>query len=144
MKEGWQLNKLEDVCEFENGDRGKNYPSKSFRTKSGIPFINAGHLTNKGLDLINMDYISRERFNLLSNGKLRKEDIVFCLRGSLGKFSNVGDLKEGAIASSLVIVRPNKYLLRDYLTAYFDSNLCSAMIQKFRNGAAQPNLSANS
>ena len=50
----------------------------------------------------------------------------------------------GAIASSLVIVRPGDQLLTDYLAAYFESQKCAKMIEHFGNGAAQPNLSAKS
>ena len=103
-----------------------------------------GHLTDDGIDLENMDFISRERFDLLSNGKIRKGDILFCLRGSLGKFASVGDLSEGAIASSLVIVRPEHTVLNAFVWAFLRSSLCSAMINRFKNGAAQPNLSAQS
>lgn len=138
----WPDKTLGDVCSFENGDRGANYPSKAARTASGLPFINAGHLTEDGIDLETMDYISKERFDLLSNGKIRKGDVLFCLRGSLGKFACVGEMSEGAIASSLVIVRPDKPVLSEFVAAYFRSQLCSEMINKFKNGAAQPNLSA--
>jgi type I restriction enzyme S subunit len=144
MKAGWELKKLEEVCSFENGDRGENYPSKSVQTTSGVPFINAGHLTDFGIDFETMNYIPRERFNLLGNGKIRENDILFCLRGSLGKFACVGEMTEGAIASSLVIARPNQSVLNKFVLAYFQSDLCSAMIQKFKNGAAQPNLAAGS
>ena len=142
--EGWVEKQLRDFCSFENGDRGSNYPSKKARSATGIPFINAGHLTDDGIDLARMDYIPRERFDLLSNGKIRAGDILFCLRGSLGKFASVGDLDEGAIASSLVIVRPDETVLNDYLVAYFRSSLCASMINEFKNGTAQPNLSARS
>lgn len=143
MKVGWQIKELGNVCSFENGDRGTNYPSRSVRTSHGIPFINAGHLTESGIDIANLDFIPRERFNLLSNGKIRRGDILFCLRGSLGKFASVGNLSEGAVASSLVIVRPKESVLSDFVLAYFQSNLCSDMIDRFKNGAAQPNLSAH-
>jgi len=136
------MKKLGEVCLFENGDRGENYPSKSVQTTSGVPFINAGHLTDFGIDYQTLNFIPRERFDLLGNGKIRKNDILFCLRGSLGKFACVGELSEGAIASSLVIVRPCKSVLKSYVLAYFQSDLCAEMISKFKNGAAQPNLSA--
>lgn len=144
MKAGWQLKTLGEVCSFENGDRGENYPSKSVQTASGVPFINAGHLSEFGLDFETMNYIPRERFDLLGNGKIRKDDILFCLRGSLGKFASVGDLSEGAIASSLVIVRPKESAINAFVSAYFQSDLCASMIDKYKNGAAQPNLSAAS
>ncbi len=141
---GWVVKRLGDVCDFENGDRGTNYPSRKFRVSNGIPFINAGHFVNSTINLDNMDYISKEHFNLLSNGKICKNDLLFCLRGSLGKFASVEDINEGAIASSLVIVRPKDGVVSKYISAYFNSLICSKMIALYKNGAAQPNLAAAS
>jgi type I restriction enzyme S subunit len=56
----------------------------------------------------------------------------------------VSNLSEGAIASSLVIVRPSEALDPNYLLYYFNSPLCSTFIERYNNGAAQPNLSAKS
>ena len=144
MKSGWIATDLWKLCAFENGDRGTNYPSRSVRTSEGIPFINAGHLTEDGLDYSTMDYIPRERFDLLGGGKVRLGDILFCLRGSLGKFASVGELNEGAIASSLVILRPGQHLLPSFLLLFLESALCKSMIEQYGNGAAQPNLSSGS
>jgi type I restriction enzyme S subunit len=144
LVEGWKLVTLGEVCSFENGDRGENYPSKSVQTISGIPFINAGHLTDSGINFCDMNYIPKERFEILKKGKIKKEDILFCLRGSLGKVASVENLDEGVIASSLVIVRSGSLVLNKFLLAYFKSSLCAEMIEQFRNGAAQPNLSAAS
>jgi type I restriction enzyme S subunit len=143
-REGWEEKKLGDVCDFENGDRGKNYPNKSHRVSFGIPFINAGHLNDNQLDFSEMDYISEERFNMLGNGKIKPNDILFCLRGSLGKVANVGNLDKGAIASSLVILRTRKELDNDFLLYFLNSDLTKKQIINFGNGAAQPNLSAGS
>ena len=140
----WGLVKLGSVCSLVNGDRGKNYPSKDALMTEGIPFINAGNLTD--LNSINFkghNFISEERYELLSNGKIELNDILFCLRGSLGKFAIVDkSLLKGAIASSLVIIRAGKNINGDYLKNYLKSNLCFLQINKFENGAAQPNLSA--
>lgn len=142
--DGWEETHLSKVCDFENGDRGKNYPNKSHRVSSGIPFINAGHLNENRLDFSDMDYISEERFNMLGNGKIKPNDILFCLRGSLGKVANVGNLNKGAIASSLVILRVKNELDNDFLLYFLNSNLTKKQIVDFGNGAAQPNLSAAS
>jgi type I restriction enzyme S subunit len=144
VKADWKLERLGDVCALENGDRGSNYPSKSIRTSEGVPFINAGHLTEAGINPSTLDFIPRNRFELLGSGKIKPGDYLFCLRGSLGKASGVGDLREGAIASSLVIVRPSPRILGGYLLAYFRSDYCAQMIAMYKNGAAQPNLSSNS
>jgi type I restriction enzyme S subunit len=91
-----------------------------------------------------MDYISEERFNLLGNGKVKQNDILFCLRGSLGKVANVGKLEKGAIASSLVILRAKEEINNDFLLYFLNSDLTINQIFDFGNGAAQPNLSAGS
>lgn len=140
----WDKVKLKDICDFENGDRGVNYPSKLHRVNLGIAFINAGHLTDQGIDMDNMDYISKERFDLLSGGKVKPDDILFCLRGSLGKYAKVENIQEGAIASSLVIIRSKGRILVDFLMAYLGSKLFSDMISGSKNGVAQPNLSVSS
>ena len=63
---------LSNLVEFENGDRGKNYPSKKYRVKSGIPFINAGNFNLEGeISEEKMEYISDEHYNKLSRGKVR-------------------------------------------------------------------------
>jgi type I restriction enzyme, S subunit len=141
-KKGWEKKKLGEVCLFENGDRGINYPSKSDRTDVGIPFVNAGHLYSNGIDTENMDYISREKFNQLGGGKFKIGDLLFCLRGSVGKYAMNKQFTEGTIASSLVIIRPNSNLIGQFLKYYFESKICKEMIADFGNGAAQPNLSA--
>jgi len=144
LPEGWEWSDLGDHCQLENGDRGKNYPSRAAFIDSGIPVINAGNLTDDGIDISSLNYISRERYDLLGGGKVRERDLLFCLRGSLGKSAIVNGITEGAIASSLVIVRPNSTLGTEYLQAYFNSHLCASMIKKYDNGAAQPNLSSRS
>lgn len=137
----WPLVKLAEVCTFENGDRGTNYPSKDEYVQNGVPFINAGNLGENGIDKESLSFITKEKFDVLSNGKIKENDILFCLRGSLGKFAIVEGIPEGAIASSLIIIRATNLIHVDYLFNYFRSSICQKEIDKFENGAAQPNLS---
>ncbi len=141
MNNGWEVKDLDDVCYFENGDRGKNYPSKKHYISSGIPFITAANVAN-GFILDNLNYISEERFNLLSRGKFRKNDFLFCLRGSLGKFGYVHEDITGGIASSMVIVRTANKIIDKWLHYYFISSICQNEIDSRKGGAAQPNLGA--
>ena len=99
--------KLGEICKMINGDRGKNYPSGNDFVDSGVPFVNAGHLQNRKVVFSGMDYITEEKFDLLSQGKIQRDDILYCLRGSLGKHGLV-DFERGAVASSLVILRCDK------------------------------------
>lgn len=139
----WVETTLGHVCDFVNGDRGKNYPSAKYRQSHGIPFINAGHLGDGIVNFDSMDFISEEIFKKLGSGKIQPGDTLFCLRGSVGKFANVGELDKGAIASSLVIIRPSSRITKDFLMLYLDSDLCSSELKQSLTGAVQPNLSAN-
>ena len=87
--------------------------------------------------------MSEEQYNKLSAGKLRRNDIVLCIRGSLGKHGKF-PFEKGAIASSLVILRSKDRdaLTDDYVMQYLDVPLFYDEIKKYDNGTAQPNLAA--
>lgn len=139
------ITKIGDVCSFINGDRSKNYPSSTEFIESGIPFINAGHIENQRISFDNMNYISEKKYNSLKSGKVKIGDVLFCLRGSLGKNAVVDFENDAAIASSLVIIRPNQSLIKsEYISIYFNSLLFKNKLMKLNNGSSQPNLSAAS
>lgn len=145
IPEDWEVVKLKDVCFFENGDRSSNYPTPDSFVESGIPFINAGHIGEGIINQRGMNFITYKAFEKLGGGKVKPNDILFCLRGSLGKFGIVPDnFGIGAIASSLVIIRTKQQiLLLDYFASgYLKSSICEDMIELWAGGAAQPNLGA--
>ncbi len=142
LPKGWEFARLSYVANLENGDRGKNYPNKDALVQEGVPFVNAGHLENGFVNKSEMTFITEERFNLLSGGKFIENDILFCLRGSLGKCAVVNGINKGAIASSLVIIRVNSNLDLNYFYNYLTSNLLMQSVRKYDNGTAQPNLSS--
>jgi len=133
---------LGELCKFINGDRGKNYPSQSSFISDGIPFINAGDLEDKKVSIRSLNYISENDYDKLNSGKVELNDILFCLRGSLGKIGINANIQKGAIASSLVIIRAGKQLDQLYLAHFLSSPICKALIKKSDNGSSQPNLSA--
>jgi type I restriction enzyme S subunit len=143
---GWAETTLRDVCQFENGDRGKNYPNREEYVESGIPWINTGHIQPDGtLSQSEMNFISQEKYASLRSGKIQPGDLVYCLRGAtLGKTALVDPFTVGAVASSLVIIRPGNSLDRRYLYYFLTSPLGQGLIKLYDNGAAQPNLGAKS
>lgn len=143
LPEGWEWYQLKDLCDFENGDRGKNYPSRVHFVNEGIPVISARALNGWEIEKEHINYITKERYDLIGSGKVKKGDLLFCLRGSLGKTALNKELEQGAIASSLVIVRAKQKVMSLYLLFYFNSGLSQSFIECYNNGAAQPNLSAN-
>ena len=87
--DSWELKKLKNCCEILNGDRSDKYPNGDDFVFFGIPFINAGHLQNGIINFSKMDYITKEHYFALSGAKIKRNDVLFCLRGSLGKFAIV-------------------------------------------------------
>uniref|UniRef100_UPI00037C24A8 restriction endonuclease subunit S n=1 Tax=Heyndrickxia coagulans TaxID=1398 RepID=UPI00037C24A8 len=143
VPQNWLWVSLNAIAKFINGDRGKNYPSQKDFVHEGIPFINAGHLVNGKIKMSNMNYISEDKFNSLGSGKICNNDILYCLRGTLGKTAIVEEIEKGAIASSLVILRPYQNVNNEFLYYYLISPLGQSMIKIHDNGSAQPNLSAS-
>jgi type I restriction enzyme S subunit len=143
---GWVYKTLGDVCQFENGDRGKNYPNRNEYVESGIPWINTGHIQRDGtLSQSKMNFISREKYDSLHSGKIQPGDLVYCLRGAtLGKTALVDPFTVGAVASSLVIIRPSTVLDSRFLYSFLTSPPGQGLIKGYENGAAQPNLGARS
>lgn len=146
IPKGWEWIRLGQIAELINGDRGKNYPNKDEYISVGVPWINTGHIEPDGtLTRHHMNFISREKFDSLNSGKIEPGDLVYCLRGAtFGKTAFVTPYEEGAIASSLMIVRPIISSLSRFLYYYLISPLGRCQILRFDNGTAQPNLSANS
>jgi type I restriction enzyme S subunit len=144
--EGWEEKKLGEVCQFENGDRGKNYPNREEYVESGIPWINTGHIQPNGtLSQSEMNFITQEKYESLRSGKIQQGDLVYCLRGAtIGKTALVDPLTVGAVASSLVIIRPSHLLDSHFLYYFLTSLVGQRLIKLYDNGAAQPNLGARS
>lgn len=137
----WVQLTLGKVAEFYNGDRGKNYPSQKDYVNDGIPFINAGDLD--GVSISNACVkITKEKYDSLGGAKIKQNDILYCLRGSLGKKAIV-TINEGTIASSLIAIRANKVNYK-FLFYFLDSCLEDKQRKLNDEGAAQPNLSAKS
>ena len=137
----WEQRKLGDFCEMYNGDRGINYPKDSDMLKEGIPFVNAGDLQGGRVNLKDCNKITREKFNQLGGAKIQRGDILYCLRGTLGKNALVDNFDEGTVASSLVDIR-SKNIDVMYLFTILNSDIEYRQRTLNDEGAAQPNLSA--
>jgi len=144
IPENWNWARLSQTSITINGDRGKNYPSLNDTVEEGIPFINAGNLMDGFISKQNMRFITDERYDLLRSGKIQEDDILYCLRGSLGKMGIVREIEKGAIASSLIIIRTLQGFNINYIYSLLASPHGEYLISKYDNGTAQPNLAAGS
>ena len=144
LPDNWVWIRLGEVANILNGDRGKNYPAKNKLSEKGeIPFISASNLENGKILTENLLFLSNEQYEKLKAGKIQENDLLFCIRGSLGKYGK-NYFSQGAIASSLVIVRSilGNQKIVEYIENYFKTILLKNEILKYNNGTAQPNLSA--
>lgn len=141
--DAWEQRKLGEFCDMFNGDRSSKYPNASDMLPEGIPFINAGDLQEGRVNLETCNKISKSKYDELSGAKLLEGDIVYCLRGSLGKNAYIDNFSEGTIASSLVAIRPKKINGR-FLFHILNSDIEYKQRVLRDEGAAQPNLSAKS
>lgn len=137
----WSEKELYELALILNGDRGVNYPNEDSFMPYGVPFINAGHLESGRINWKKMNYISEERYRVLGGGKIQKGDILFCLRGSLGKYALV-DFTGGAPASSLCIIRAKENVSASFLSYVMASSMMKNSIEMTNTGSSQPNLSA--
>lgn len=106
MNASWGLVMVKRLAVFLNGDRSDSYPSGDDIQEAGIPFITSGDLNGRYLPDVFSKYISQDKYDSLKGVKLRRGDVVFCLRGSVGKCSLNRTENCGTVASSLTVARP--------------------------------------
>lgn len=137
---------LADCVTFINGDRGKNYPKQVDFANGEVPFVSASDLSNNSLSNAStyQKKITKSAYEKLRSGKVVKQDILLCLRGSLGKLGVVSDDMTAAIASSLVILRPHSQTNSKFLFQWLKSPDFQQTLASFDNGSVQGNLSVKS
>lgn len=146
IPDNWSWARLNNITEFENGDRSQKYPVESDYVAYGIPFWGAKDIINNELIVTNnLRYISKEKFNELNNGKLQDKDFICLLRGAVGKWAIFNATKQiitGFINAQMVIIRANKINMIDWLKLYFSSPFFASLSEKYKNGTAVSQMSA--
>lgn len=142
----WKREKLKNVCEFIDGDIGKNYPSNGELFDNGdCLFLNTGNVTATGFDFTSCQFIADEKDRALRKGKLLRGDVVLTTRGTLGHVAYYSDaipFDRIRINSGMLIARSSVHLLPNYLFYAFRDPMFQAMIDGVRSGSAQPQLPA--
>lgn len=139
----WHKGRVSQVANAYNGDRSSNYPSGGDIVSSGISFLTSNNLGQIKLntDIQTNKFITSEKYHSLRGAKLQKDDIVFCLRGSVGKCSINKTLTEGSIASSLILIRPVR-INPDYLNYVLQNSAITETAVISAIGIGSLNLSA--
>lgn len=141
IPENWDISRIKYDATFYNGDRSEEYPSGNDIIDEGIPFVNSENIHGTFLDVSSCKCITNEKYKRLGGAKLKINDIVFCLRGSVGNCSINKSINEGTVASSLVAIRTNN-INPDFLNYYLNSDSTVFQTSLFQNGSCAANLSA--
>ena len=141
IPEEWGQTKVKMVASFFNGDRTSRYPQPTDFVDNGIAFLTSRNIDGDEVDLSEVKYITESKYNSLSGAKIQINDIVFCLRGSVGKCAINQTLSCGTVASSLATIRPNRVHPK-YLLYFLLSDIASTQTAVFMNGTCAANLSA--
>jgi len=140
VPEHWGVTKLSYVANGFSGDRGSNYPSGEDFVDEGVPFISTSDLINGRVLVTNASRITEDRYGLLGGLKIQARDIIYCLRGSVGK-NGICEFNDGTIASSLMGIRcisVNPY----YLLLLLNSPIEFQQRANYITGSVSANLSA--
>lgn len=141
IPEQWEITKLKYVSILLNGDRGENYPSGNDFLDEGFPFITSHNLNKRYIDYNNCKYISEERYQLLRGIKIKNSDIIYCLRGSVGK-NAMATRDGGTVASSLMGIRCKTNINSRFLLYVLNSKVELWNRNFLTTGSVSDNLSA--
>ena len=145
IPENWKWCRLFDIATLENGDRSGKYPVDTDYVKFGVPFFGAKDMIGRYMSFENVRYISKSKFEELGNGKLKDNDFICLLRGSVGKiaiFKADTEHQTGFICAQMVIVRSVNYALVEYLYHIMTSPYYFGYIESKTTGTAVRQLPA--
>ncbi|MBO2545287.1 MULTISPECIES: restriction endonuclease subunit S [unclassified Salegentibacter] len=142
IPEGWIAGSIDEICDIEDGDRGKNYPKKEEFSNDGYClFLNAGNVTKSGFDFSNNSFVTKEKDELLRKGKLKRKDVVMTTRGTVGNigyYNDKLDFENVRINSGMVILRNPR--ISFFLYTKMKSAEMKDLIINHLSGSAQPQL----
>lgn len=140
VPEHWSVIKLSNYAIPLNGDRGANYPSGNDFVDEGVFFISTSEVVDGYIKTDTASKITLKKYNQLGGLKIKKGDIIYCLRGSVGK-SGICTFNEGTISSSLMGIRSvsiEPYYLKLLLASSSELQQRSMLV----TGSVSANLSA--
>ena len=137
MKQDWEIKRLGDVCDFQNGFAFK---SNTYKEK-GLPILRISNIQNQSLELNDLVYFNakdyKENFDRF---KVFKDDLVVAMSGATtGKLGiNTTDTVFYLNQRVGKFIPKNK-ILKTYLYYFLSTKVEESL--RIAAGAAQPNLS---
>ncbi len=127
MGSEWKHVKIEEVAEKVGiGPFGSSIKVETF-VNEGVPIINGHYLHGIRLQDKEFNFISEEHAERLKNANVKRGDIVFTHRGTIGQVSIIPEksrYKRYIISQSQFFIRCNlELLLPDFLVYFFNSSI---------------------
>jgi type I restriction enzyme S subunit len=137
MKQGWEIKKLGEVCDFQNGFAFKSNTYK----ETGLPILRITNIQNQSLEINDLVYFDakdyKENFDRF---KVFKDDLVVAMSGATtGKLGINTTDTVFYLNQRVGKFIPKKVLLKPYLYYFLSTKVEESL--RIAAGAAQPNLS---
>lgn len=137
----WDELLLKDMAQVIDGDRSSNYPSGDDIVKEGKLFLSTKNIIDSFFNFNEVRFITEEKFNSIKKGKLKKDDLVITMRGSIGSVARFSgeQFDTALINAQMSIIRPIS-VNSDYLWSALNSIIMPRYLKKITSGSAQPQL----
>jgi len=144
LPDGWRMGNLLDLVEVIDGDRGSNYPNgNDFQDEGYCLFLNAGNVTKNGFNFTQNSFILEQKDKILKKGKLKRFDIVFTTRGTVGNsafYNKYIPFDNIRINSGMVIMRNTDKRIIPFVYIMLRTFDVKKQIENYLSGSAQPQL----
>ena len=135
----WIEKKIGDGCIVGDGAH-----AKIKRQRSGVLYLTCKNFKNGGLDLSKLDYISEEdyqkyfRENSKALTKVKADDVLFSIIGTIGEPYLVNSQDRFGISSSVSILRPDTTVLYPkYVYYWIKGHIFQNALYGIKGGVAQ-------
>lgn len=137
MKKGWEIKRLGDVCDFQNGFAFK---SNTYKEK-GLPIIRITNIKNNEIDTTELVFFEPKDYKEnLERFKVFKGDILIAMSGATTGKIGINNCDTVFYLNQRVgKFLPRKELDRMYLFYFLSTKIDESL--RIAAGAAQPNLS---
>ena len=137
LPQGWEIKRLGEVCNFQNGFAFK---SKTFK-KKGIPIVRITNIQNEKLNLSKIVYIDPKDYDKnLSKYEIVRGDLLIAMSGATTGKIGIHQTDEKLLLNQ----RVGKFSPKPALNKSFLFNFLATKVEESLSisaGAAQPNLS---
>lgn len=137
MKQGWEIKKLGDVCDFQNGFA---FQSKTYK-ESGLPILRITNIQNDEIDTKELVFFDTKDYKVnLDRFKVYQGDLLIAMSGATtGKLGINNSETVFYLNQRVGKFIPKKHLNKAFLYYFLTTKVEESL--RIAAGAAQPNLS---